>query len=166
MKSLGLKGFSAKQKVNDMFRFKLQPLLDYRRIIEENAQQDFALKLRELEIEKQLLASIAGQRAIIARRFADMSKGHSEIKADDLAALTSRLELLRIRQREQEKTVIEKDAEKERSRLVMLEAMRNRRIMELLRDRHFDNYKMENKRREARQLDEFGIRSYIHREAL
>jgi flagellar FliJ protein len=149
-----------------MFKFKLQPLLDYRRIIEENAQQDFALRMRELEIAKQLLASIAGQRAVLARRFVDLSKGRSEMKADDLAALTSRLELLRIRQREQEKAVIEKDAEKESSRLVMLDAMRSRRIMELLRDRHFENYKMENKRRETRQLDEFGIRGYVHREAL
>jgi flagellar FliJ protein len=149
-----------------MFRFKLQPLLDYRRILEENAQQDFALKLRELEIEKQLLASIAGQRSVLARRFMDLSSGKAEMKAEDFATLTSRLELLRIRQREQEKAVMAKDAEKESSRLAMLEDVRNKRIMELLRDRHFGHYKQEAKRREARQLDEFGIRNYNRREAL
>ncbi len=149
-----------------MFKFKLQPLLDYRRVLEENAQQDFALKLRALEIEKQLLASIAGQRAVLARRFLEMSSGKAEMKAEDFASLTARLELLRIRQREQEKAVMEKDAEKERSRLAMMESVRNRRIMELLRDRHFGMYKQEMKRREARQLDEFGIRNYNRREAL
>jgi flagellar protein FliJ len=143
-----------------MFKFRLQPLLEYRKLLEENAQQEFALKLRELENEKKALAAIAGERAIIARRFMELSGGGVEMKADDLAMLTSRLEILRIRQRLQEKVVIEKDEAKELSRLSMLDAMRNKRIMELLRDRHFGNYKLELKRKETRSLDEFGIRSY------
>lgn len=143
-----------------MFKFRLQPLLEYRKLLEENAQQEFALKLRELENEKKALAAIAGERSVIARRFMELSGGGVEMKADDLATLTSRLEILRIRQRLQEKVVIEKDEAKELSRLSMLDAMRNKRIMELLRDRHFGNYKLELKRRETRSLDEFGIRSY------
>lgn len=149
-----------------MFTFILQPVLDYRKLQEEKAQQEFAFKLRELEIEKQTLAAIAGEKAVLAGRFQELSAGKIEIKADDFATLTSRLELLRIRQRLQEKVVIEKEEAKELSRHAMLEAMRNKRVMELLMDRHLGNYRMEVKRRETRLLDEFGVRSYGRRDAI
>jgi len=149
-----------------MFTFILQPVLDYRKLQEEKAQQEFAFKLRELEIEKQTLAAIAGEKAVLAGRFQELSAGKIEIKADDFATLTSRLELLRVRQRLQEKVVIEKEEAKELSRHAMLEAMRNKRVMELLMDRHLGNYRMEVKRRETRLLDEFGVRSYGRRDAI
>ncbi len=149
-----------------MFTFILQPVLNYRKLQEEKAQQEFAFKLRELEIEKQTLSAIAGERAVAARRFQELSAGTSEIKADELAFITSRLELLRVKQRLQEKVVIEKEQDKELGRLAMLEAMRNKRVMELLMDRHLENYRMEVKRRETRLLDEFGVRSYGRRDAL
>lgn len=149
-----------------MFTFILQPVLDYRKLQEEKAQQEFAFKLRELEIEKQTLAAIAGEKAVLAGRFQELSAGKIEIKADDFATLTSRLELLRIRQRLQVKVVIEKEEAKELSRHAMLEAMRNKRVMELLMDRHLGNYRMEVKRRETRLLDEFGVRSYGRRDAI
>lgn len=149
-----------------MFKFRLQPLLEYRKLQEENAQQEFALKLRELENEKKALASIAGERAVLARRFMQLSAGKSEMKADDLANLTSRLELLRLRQIRQENIVIEKDREKEISRISMLDTMRNKRIMELLRERHLGNYRLELKRRETRMLDEYGIRGYVRGSAI
>ena len=149
-----------------MFTFILQPVLDYRKLQEEKAQQEFAFKLRELEIEKQTLAAIAGEKAVLAGRFQELSAGKIEIKADDFATLTSRLELLRIRQRLQERVVIEKEEAKELSRHAMLEAMRNKRVMELLMDRHLGNYRMEVKRRETRLLDEFGVRSYGRRDAI
>lgn len=143
-----------------MFTFILQPLMDYRKLQEEQAQQEFAFKLRDLENEKQILGDIAGERAVLARRFQELSGGKIGIKADDLGTLTSRLELLRIRQRLQEKVVIEKEQQKELSRLAMLEAMRNKHIMELLMNKYLEDYRMEDKRRESRQLDEFGVRSY------
>lgn len=149
-----------------MFKFRLQPLLEYRKLQEENAQQEFALKLKELEAEKKVLASIAGERAVLARRFMELSGGEVEMKADDLATLTSRLELLRIKQRLQEQVVIDKDEAKEVSRVFMLDAMRNKRVMELLRERHLGNYQMELKRRETRMLDEHGIRGYGQRNAI
>lgn len=148
-----------------MFTFIFQPLLDYRILQEENAQQEFALKLRDLENEKKVLAAIAGERAALARRFQELTGGKIEIKADDLAELTSRLELLRIRKRLQEKVVIEKEQAKELSKLAMLEATRNKRVIELIMDKHLENYRMEGKRRETRLLDEFGVRSFCQREA-
>lgn len=148
-----------------MFRFRLQPVLEYRKVLEENARQDFAVKLRELEVEKKVLAAITGDRAVLARRFMDLANGQGEMKAEDLATLTSRLELLRIKQREQEKVVMQKEEQKEAGRRAMLEAMRNKRVMELLRDRHYGRYQSELKRRETGMLDEFGVRSYNRREA-
>jgi flagellar export protein FliJ len=149
-----------------MFTFILQPLLDYRKLQEEGSQQEFAIKLQELENEKKLLSAIADERTVLARRFQELSAGKGEIKADDLALLTSRLELLRIRQRLQETVVMEKEQAKELSRLAMLEATRNKRVIELLMDRHFENYRMEVKRRETRVLDDFGVRSYSRRDAI
>lgn len=149
-----------------MFKFRLQPLLEYRRILQENAQQDFSLKLRALENEKKALAAIAGDRAVLARRYMGLSKGESDIKAEDLGALTSRLELLMIRQEQQERIVAEKEEDKERSRLNMLDAMRNSRMMELLRDRHFGYYRQEVKHRETLLLDEFAARIYSRGETI
>jgi len=149
-----------------MFTFIFQPLLDYRILQEENAQQEFALKLRDLEKENKELDAIAGERGVLARRFEELSAGEAEIKADDLAALTSRLELLRIRQRLQEKVVIEKEQAKELSRLAMLEATRNKRVIELIMDKHLENYRMEIRQRETMLLDDFGVRSFSQREAI
>ena len=143
------------------FRFSLQVLLELRRRQEQNVQRELAAAERhKLELERQLheqqqdmIASRDTLRSALTGRLdpgALRHKASSSLQAMRLVHQIARdLAAAHVRQ------------ESIRARLV--EAMRNRRAIELLRDRRLESWRTEQARSEADALDELAVTSAARR---
>jgi flagellar protein FliJ len=146
-----------------MFNFALQPLLEFRRSLEERILLEFAGKTRQLETEKEKLDRIMQKRAFLINRFIQMQR--SEMKADDVSLLFSWLNKIREDEQRQTDMVLKIAVELEGKRKELLTAVKKRKIIEVLRDRQMEEYKQNMTRKERERLDEFGIVQYAREES-
>lgn len=147
------------------FTFKLEPLLNHRKQLEERAQQTLAELLRQkLAIEDQLRRQQQG----IARDKRTMAE-----------ALTGRVDVARIRGHANQVNRATLTAQRGAFQLVDLnrridhargqlaEAMRQRKAIEVLRDRRLKQWRREQDRRETAALDELAVqRDHRQREGI
>lgn len=145
------------------FRFKLEPVLEQRRRIEEQQQRCVAEVERErLALEERIRAyarAIAQEQEDLRRQ---LTLG-GDLRAARLQANAS-LDLTNKANR----TVLELAGVHKRldaARLRLLEAMTRRKAMEVLRDRAEQAYREEQKRREAGELDELMVMRHGRAEA-
>lgn len=137
------------------FRFKLEPVLEQRRRVEEEEQRAVAEVERErLALEERIRAyarAITQEREDLRRQLmlgGDLRAARLQANASlDLTNKANRavLELAGVHKR--------LDA----ARLRLLEAMTRRKAMEVLRDRAEQDWRQELKRREAAELDEMMV---------
>jgi flagellar FliJ protein len=145
-----------------MFKFVLQPLLDFRRRIEEKVLIEYAGRVRRFEREKERLERLRNEKSLLARRFSDMQRG--VMKAGDIAALFDYLGRVNVEERSQEEVVRKAAEELEEKRRDLLEAVKKRKAIEVLKDRQREAYRQGLARKEIRRLDEFGIDQYKRNE--
>lgn len=143
------------------FVFKLQPVLDQRRRVEDDAQRELAQLLR--------------QRMIFQQQLRDLQGSIRSDKATMTASLTGHVDVSRIReharhaghvtQRAQQLTVSMLGLERriETARGNLLEATKRRKAIELLRDKQQKRWETEQRRREATQLDEIATAAHVRR---
>lgn len=137
------------------FAFKLQPLLDARLQAEEQAQQALASLLREkLQIEGELQrhqTAVANDKrtlgdALVGRVDLQRIRGHAaQVNRATLAAQQSAMRLVELNRRI------------ERARAELAEATRQRKAIEVLRDRRLNRWRREQDRRETAALDELAV---------
>lgn len=135
------------------FRFNLEKLLELRRFAEEEAERELARAIGELSELERRLASLAEERAQVAReRF---SHPHS-------VAELRHLELYLLRLDQQKEKLLEAMAiafqNVERARQNYLEASRDKRVVEKLKEKKQAQYKKELFKEETRLLDDLGGR--------
>ena len=138
-----------------MFRFQLEPLLNYRKMIEERITLEFSDRLRNLEEQKALLASLEGQEAELLAKFKDMQGG--AFHAVDARLFASYFDHLKERRRAQQEAVSRAGEETEAKRNELSEAMKKRKAIEILKERKFAEYREDRMRKEFKELDELGI---------
>lgn len=132
------------------FKFSLENVLDWRFDQEEAAKLNVAVVEKELQQEKEHLQSLILE----------------NIRLKEKAQLTGTLEAMRQEdlykkvldeQIVQQKLVVERvEADLEAEKEKLLVAHKDRRIMEKLEEKEFENYTHENEQAEQKQLDEFG----------
>ncbi len=148
--------------MKSMFKFALQPLLDFRRRIEEKALTEYAGQVRRFETEKERLERLRHEKSLLARRFSEMQQG--VMKAGDVATLFAYLGRVSSEERGQEDVVRKAAEELEEKRQNLLEAVKKRKAIEVLRDRQHEAYRQALVRKELRRLDEFGIEQHKRNE--
>ena len=140
------------------FTFKLEPVLQQRRRAEDEKQRDLAKLLRRSmilqnqlrqmqqtirESKRQLGGALAGTVELDSvGRFARYS-GHVTVRAHGIVMELAKLDKLI-----------------DLSRAQLLAAVRDRRAMELLRDREYRKWKKQQDRRENARLDELNVQRY------
>lgn len=135
-----------------MFRFRLQPVLNYRYNLEDEKKRDLGRAVQKLVTEQDRLRELKEERKrvteemnriIIETSSGEVTKLYSEFfdGNDDNQAIQER--------RIQEELKI---VEQRRGELVL--AMKNRRTLEVLRDRKYSVYLTEERRKERFALDE------------
>ncbi len=138
-----------------MSRFRLQSVLDYRRITEGQAQQRYAACL---QAESALLGKLNDQRVALESLYSGLDQKKSEgISIDELLLYEGRISLL-------VKVLAEMAEELERARELvlarkqdLLEASREKKLMEKLKEKHLREEAGEFRRRENIFLDEIAV---------
>ena len=144
-----------------MFTFKLQPALNYRKSIEEKKLVDFSdgKKLLEKEIER--LEAIQNERAELLGQLKKMQGGY--FNAADVALYLSYIELYKEKKNRQREVVQKASREVDAQREALLEAVKNRKSMDLLKERQFLEYQENTAAFERRTADETAVLRFARR---
>jgi len=145
-----------------MFVFTLQSVLDCRKASEENKLLAFSEKTRELAAEKETLERLRMERFRLAEQLRQTA-GRA-LDADFLL-----LQVLSIKQmlelEKKQKEQIHRVAEELESRKEeLLDAVKQRKTMETLRERKFSEFRKNAASLDRRQADETSIARFIRRE--
>ena len=134
------------------FNFRLQPLLNVKEQIEEQKEIEYALAIKRHEEEKRKL------RLLFDFRVAQIEEFRTSLKSEIDPAKTKRynnvLERLKDRIKEQEVKVEAAAAFREKKRLELIEAMQERKMLDNVKEKRFEDYLEDEKLAEKRQVDE------------
>ena len=143
------------------FRFKFQTLLAHHRRVEDQRQRDLAQHLRT--------------RMILHDQIRDMQDTIRESKQSMADGLVGAVDLNRVGQfarysghaAQRARQIVVKLASLEKkideARALLLEATKQRKALELLRDKHEAKWRYEQNRRETNELDELATTRYARR---
>ncbi len=132
------------------FEFSLQKVLDYRQRREEQAIRAFAEAQAQLMHEQAVLHKLLIEREECLRRShrrQHLAVDLLDVEQTYLSALEERIELQRERVAEAERVVEEK-------REALIEAQRERKALERLREKHYEQWRQEMLRAEQKVLDD------------
>ena len=135
-----------------MFNFRLQPVLKYRKQVEERLMLEFADRKRNLDCEKETLKKLRRVMAVLISRLKKM--GESKLSAADASIYLSYISYIKDEENHRKEIIcqIEKELEEKRTKLV--NASRKRRILEIIKEKKLEEYRLSLITREQKELDE------------
>jgi len=147
----------------NMFRFRLETLLRLRLAERDQRRAELAKALRAEELLRAEDRALGGQQMEAAARSRRLkSPGAANV---DALLETHRYEVVLAAQRRQLKQQIAQvEAETERRRQALVEADRQLRVFEKLRERQAAVWRKETQRQEAKQFDELAMVGYSRRQ--
>ncbi|MCS6831648.1 MAG: flagellar export protein FliJ [Armatimonadota bacterium] len=132
------------------FEFSLQKVLDYRQRVEEQAIRAFAEAQAHLIRERAMLHQLLIEREECLRRSQRRQQLAIElldIEQTYLSALEGRIEAQRERVAQAEKVL-------QKKREALIEAQRERKVLERLREKHYEQWRQEMLHSEQKSLDD------------
>jgi flagellar FliJ protein len=138
-------------------KFKLQSVLNYRTTLEEQAQQALALSQQQ---QRELIAAIATQQQELNDQDHTLKQRQEEgLTIAEIDIYESRINYCRRRsaQLKEQLAGLEKRIIKQRT--VLLDAARDRQVMDKLKERQEAEFRREQERKERIQLDEISLRN-------
>jgi flagellar FliJ protein len=144
-----------------MFAFNLQPVLNYRKTIEEKKLAEFADMQRKLVEEKDLLESICKEKLLIVEQLKTIQG--SIFYASDISFSLSYVGILNEKEVSQQKVVVRTAQELEKLRGELLETVKDRKIMDILKEHKFIEFKMGIASLERRTIEEVAIQSFVRK---
>jgi len=142
-----------------MFTFKLQAVLDCRKAIEEKVLLEFSEKKRWLVREKEALETLREEKMRLINDLKTM--GNTTIH--DVLLYTSYIKQLQEKEKKQEALTSQISLELEDMRRELLEAMKKRKAMEILKARNVQAYQAEVMISERKELDETAVQRFGRR---
>jgi flagellar protein FliJ len=142
-----------------MFTFKFESSLNYRKVVEEKKLVEFSEGKKRIEKEKELLEGIQREQVIIMEQFKNMQE--HPFHSSDVASYLAYIKLFK------EKETLQKDIVKKVSREVeilrkeLLEAVKNRKIMDNLKERQLREFNENIAVYERKNADETAVLSYV-----
>jgi flagellar FliJ protein len=139
-----------------MFKFELQHVLDYRVNIEEKCQVAYSEQMRCVENERRNLETLRAKKTELMDQFQQHQKSE-KINAGDISMYIAYIRRMIVREEEQLAVVAKEEALLVEKRGLLLEAVRNRKAMENLKEKKHQEHKAQELEKERKKLDEFGI---------
>lgn len=142
------------------FIFSMQNLLDMKEKLEEQEKNNYSQANRRLlEAEEEL--HLLKNRLLEAQERL-RAEIESELNVYNIRSRENAVEIIKMYVRSQELVVMQRQKELEIARQRLNEAMKERKTYEKLRDRAFEEFKIEENRKEQKEVDElvsyrFGI---------
>ena len=143
------------------FTFNMQGLLNIKEKLEEQCKTEYGKALNKLEEEKNILLNFENkkQQNIISFR-ESISKGVKPGYIDSINKYTSLID----KKIEDQKVIVNKAKDfVEEKRLALLEAMKQRKVLEALKEKEKENYFKEELKKKKKMIDE--IVSYKYNKA-
>jgi flagellar FliJ protein len=144
-----------------VFAFNLQPVLNYRKTIEEKKLAEFADMQRTLAQGRAMLESIGQEKLLIVEQLRDTQQ--SAFYASDVSFSLSYAEFLVAKEVKQQKIVAQIAEDVERLRLELLETVKDRKIMDILKDHKFIEFKLGMASLERKAIEEAAIQSFVRK---
>ena len=144
------------------FKFRLQSIMEVRKTEVDLAQRDFhEAKSRETKEENRLLSMKELITQAIQSRY-DIQKAGGVV-GENLQSIQTFIRGQKIRVQTQEKILNGLQKITEDKRLILVEAMKNLKTLETLREKRLDDFKRALKKREIKQLDELIVMGHGRR---
>jgi len=140
------------------FNFRLQGYLNIKEKLEEQRRLEYAKALAILEEETRKRDALIAHRDDKIREFSELAR--VSIKPHLFAHYNVYIEVVKKRLEEQQKRVDEAAAEAERRRLILVEAMKEKKMLQTLREKDYELFVAEEKRLEQKTVDT--VVSYKH----
>lgn len=143
------------------FRFRLQAILRLRENERDERRRELGQALQAKQVLEEYERRMAAEWESLNTRLRDCSRA-GEVQVDLMLNLR-RYQMTVAAQREvlkQQMAQVEEEIERRRERLA--EADRQVRVLEMLRERRFEEYRREEDRLETKMLDEVGSRSALN----
>lgn len=139
------------------FAFSLQPVLEHRKRIEDERQLAAAARKRALDEAESELTRLNGE----FRRYATtLRTQHAKLETAELQSLYAHLQFVDRCMVAQFKIVAERRAAFERARTELLEASKQKKVVEKLKARRKESFDQEVARVEQKELDDGNARRY------
>ncbi len=140
------------------FRFSLASLLKHRESLERDRKRELAKVGRELLELEQTLARLEREYLAAQKRFVIKNEAQSALLAGYYVFYMQRL---RRDMAMQEQVIKETQVRFESKRLDMVKAVTDRRALEIIRERRFQEYHLKAKREEHKRTDEIGLQQFF-----
>lgn len=144
-----------------MYRFRLEPLLKHRKLIEELLQKEVAILLKSHAIETQRLQNTRNHRDKFS---AELQKIQNEgTSVSNIILYVSFIDQLSKAIAKQEKIVLEIKKKFEHKHQDLVEATKKKKILEKLKEKTLRAYKQTMQKKEQDFLNDVGINRYSRR---
>ncbi len=142
------------------FKFSLEPVLDHRQRIEEEKQQVLAARQLELQSAERELARLNGD----FKRFSTaLRDDHARLSTEELRWHYAHLEYLDRCMTMQHAVITQHRAAVERARCDLVDASKERKVMEKLKGKRFEEHRAREAAFEQKELDDANNRRYVPR---
>jgi flagellar FliJ protein len=142
----------------DSFNFRLQPVLEHRRRLENQAKQELA---RAKVAEHQAREVLTSMEVAFGDGQSDMADARrAEIDTSEVAVYQRYLDRLKQDIAEQDGIVTTLHIHSEQRRSEVIDGMKARKVVEKLKERQYQEYRIEVNRYEQKQVDEFATTRY------
>ncbi|MBP7765371.1 MAG: flagellar export protein FliJ [Deltaproteobacteria bacterium] len=138
-----------------MFRFKLQSVLDYRLSLEEKAIREFSELTQSLEEKKNVLQELVARRGIL---IGDLRRSSGALcRAEDIAECVAYVERIRMQEKRTLEEIRQGEEALDEKRRELAEAVKNRKVIEKMREKQEREYYSDLNTREQKHADELSV---------
>ena len=141
-----------------MYKFSLEPVLKYRKLLEEDFQKDFAVLKRQLFDEKEKLSNFEQTRDRFSREL--QQKQVKSISVSDILLYTDYLQEVSKEIEKQSEKILEAEKRVDQKREELVGAMKNRKIIDRLREKGLKAHALEVSKKEQNLMNEAAINVY------
>jgi flagellar FliJ protein len=159
-----------------MFHFRLEPVLNYRKTIEDNLLKELSELKRQLSLEENKLKAMEDERDSHIEELGRVQRGGNKnppsppflkggqgglLNIEDVKLYFSYLDGLEVRINNQRQVMTKCQESVDRKLTEVIGAMKNRKIMEVIKERGLAQYKREVNQKEQRFLDEIAVNRFV-----
>jgi len=138
-----------------MYKFSLEPVLKYRKLLEEDLQKDFAVLKRQLLDERERLSNFEQVRDRFSEEL--QQKQMKSINVSDILLYTDFLQEVSKEIEKQSKKILEAEKSVDQKREDLVGAMKNRKIIDRLREKGLKDHVQEMSKKEQDLMNEAAI---------
>lgn len=141
------------------FRYRMQNLLNIKEKLEAQAKNEYAQANMELAEEQEKLKRMHHHKLLLEEESRELRRKET-LSIRDIEDNKLSIELMEDRMRAQELVIQAAQRKVEQKRQVMTELMQERKTHEILKERAFEQFLMEEKAEESKQIDQLTSYTY------